>query len=198
MEITSGRDGRGTARWSVPRTLAIVAAATAFGMAIPVGAWGATGSLMNIVDPTNSARKARVSAEGRLLTLPCDSDSCTNIDSGKVRVGDGSGALTVDGTVSVPRRTTVSVFEAVIGSWDGYATGALDVSAMDMVRVDVGNQTPNTCDVWVDVDGYRVKSFSLGGYGSGGAEDSVSLDVPGRYLYVTSNSCQAAVIVMGR
>jgi hypothetical protein len=61
-------------------TTIIVAAATAV-VAAPVGAIAATGQLINIADPSNSAQVAHVDASGRL------------------EVGDGSGALTVDGAV---------------------------------------------------------------------------------------------------
>jgi hypothetical protein len=59
-------------------TTMVVAAAIAV-VAAPVGAMAATGSFVNITDPVNAAQKARVDASGHL------------------EVGDGSGALTVDG-----------------------------------------------------------------------------------------------------
>jgi hypothetical protein len=48
---------------------------------VPVGAMAATGSLVNITDPVAKTHKARVDSAGRL------------------KIGDGSGALTVDGAV---------------------------------------------------------------------------------------------------
>jgi len=62
-------------------TTMIVAVCVAI-IAFPVGVYAATGSLVNITDPVTKANKARVDASGRL------------------KVGDGSGVLTVDGTVT--------------------------------------------------------------------------------------------------
>src|SRR4051794_8485574 len=59
----------------------MVVAFLALVVALGGTAFAATGQLVNIADGTNAAQLARV-------------------DSGKVRVGDGSGPVTVDGTVT--------------------------------------------------------------------------------------------------
>ena len=69
-------------------TVLVVAVCLAITLA-PVGVMAATGQLVNITDPVNTASKARV-------------------DGSKLRVGDGDGAMSVDGRVaaamSVPGR----------------------------------------------------------------------------------------------
>lgn len=69
----------------------------------PVGVNAATGALSNIVDPVYAARKARVSNLGALVVVEADPFTNTRAKvstDGKRLVGDGSGALTVDGRIS--------------------------------------------------------------------------------------------------
>jgi hypothetical protein len=76
-------------------------------VAAPVGVWAATGSYVNIRDFSNtgSTGYSRV-INNRIVTEQCDSavatigsSACARIVAGKSLVGDGSGALTVDGSV---------------------------------------------------------------------------------------------------
>jgi hypothetical protein len=59
-------------------------------------AFAATGQLVNIVDPSNAARAAKVDA------------------AGKLNVGDGSGSLTVDGTTTGPESAPNTLFRSVM------------------------------------------------------------------------------------
>lgn len=68
-------------------------------IAFPIGTFAAGLTKVSVADPTHSTRVAHVTAQGRLTTDTCDSDSCAAVDAGKQRVGDGAGALTVDGSV---------------------------------------------------------------------------------------------------
>src|SRR2546423_1356342 len=61
----------------------------------------ATGSAVNVVDPTNAAQIAKVDASGKLL------------------VGDGAGPLSVDGTVSARPWVPSSPFRATIEASPG-------------------------------------------------------------------------------
>lgn len=67
-------------RFSGRHIVGMVVAVSAAVVLAPVGAMAATGSLVNITDPVHTANKARVDAKGAL------------------RVGDGGGSLTIDGT----------------------------------------------------------------------------------------------------
>jgi hypothetical protein len=59
-----------------------------------------TGSAVNITDPTTVANKAKVSPQGALFTAICPGGTCAAVDTAhKLAVGDGSGPLTVDGSV---------------------------------------------------------------------------------------------------
>jgi len=66
---------------------------------LPVGAYAATGTVTTIVDAVHKSQKARVTSTGRLVTAPCDTNGCAAVDGSSLRVGDGRGALTVDGSV---------------------------------------------------------------------------------------------------
>jgi hypothetical protein len=68
-------------------------------IAFPVGSFAAGLTTVRVADSIYSTRVAHVTAQGRLTTDTCDNDSCASVDAGKQRVGDGSGALTVDGSV---------------------------------------------------------------------------------------------------
>jgi hypothetical protein len=69
-----------------------------------VGAFAASSTVTTIADAVHSAQKARVTAAGRLVTAPCDANGCASVDGSSLRVGDGHGALTVDGS-ALPYRT---------------------------------------------------------------------------------------------
>lgn len=74
----------------------------------PRGVEAVTNSV-NIADPTTGSRKAKVTAKGDLVTSLCDpftsvgTSACARVGGGKLKVGDGSGALSVDGTVTPSR-----------------------------------------------------------------------------------------------
>jgi hypothetical protein len=82
----------------------MVVAVVAFIAATAGTALAATGQLVNIADPTNAARLAKVDAGGRL------------------NVGDGSGPLTVDGIVNQRETppTTPMYFSTGINIGDGF------------------------------------------------------------------------------
>jgi hypothetical protein len=61
---------------------AALIAAALFLRPVPVEA--TAGTLVNIVDPSTSA-KAKVSASGRLLTAPCDTDSCAATNGNRLQ-----------------------------------------------------------------------------------------------------------------
>lgn len=69
-------------RFSGRQVVAIVVAVSAAVVLTPTVVYAATGSSVTITDPTHASRKAHVTVAGKLM------------------VGDGSGALTVDGTVN--------------------------------------------------------------------------------------------------
>ena len=78
-------------RFTGRQIVTMVVAISAAVVLAPVGALAATGSLVNITDPVHRDQKARVSGDGRLL------------------VGDGGEALTVDGsTLPYPKATAFS------------------------------------------------------------------------------------------
>ncbi len=95
-------------RFSGAQITTMVVAVSLAVIALPVGVMATAGTLVNIADPTASY-KARVSSTGAL------------------RVGDGSGAITVDGTVmarpaipanrfSVSAQNSGGVFSVKLGS----------------------------------------------------------------------------------
>jgi hypothetical protein len=73
---------------------ALVVAIIALFVAAGGTAYAATGSLINITDPVNAAQKARVDTAGRL------------------NVGDGSGALTIDGSTTSRESPTNLLFRS--------------------------------------------------------------------------------------
>ncbi len=83
-----------------------------------------TGSAVNITDPSLSSRKAKVTAAGLLQTAPCDSDSCAAVDAGRLRIGDGSGLLSVEAYPVLSRtftfaRQTSNTFTGIGGPVSG-------------------------------------------------------------------------------
>src|SRR4051812_13063116 len=82
--------------------VAVVAMISAAIVLAPVGAVAATNVFTTLTDPVHSSYKARVTAKGGLAVT--NQDGATGVRakvdrSGHTVVGDGSGALTVDGTV---------------------------------------------------------------------------------------------------
>jgi hypothetical protein len=73
---------------------ALVVAIIALCVAAGGTAYAATGSLVNITDPVNAAQKAKVDTAGRL------------------NVGDGSGALTIDGSTTSRESPTNLLFRS--------------------------------------------------------------------------------------
>ncbi|HEV2891558.1 MAG TPA: hypothetical protein VGX28_14390 [Frankiaceae bacterium] len=88
-------------RLSGGQIVTIVVAICAAVVLAPVGVMAATGQLVNIADPVTGGNQARVNSAGSLYTAQVDPStrSVGRVDGGKVRVGDGSGNLTVDGAV---------------------------------------------------------------------------------------------------
>jgi len=109
----------------------------------PVGVNAATGSTVNIVDPLSSARKARVTTTGQLSVADIDpvSGSLGRVTQGVRWVGDGSGPLTVDGSVrpaapSTPWRTINDVLLSAsiprVPIYVGSGTGKLALTSMTL------------------------------------------------------------------
>jgi hypothetical protein len=93
-----------TRRFSNRQVTAMIASICAAVVLAPVGAMAATGNLTSIADPVHKSQKARVNASGNLYVTQRDATNgrAAKIDAGgHTIVGDGKGALTVDGRVSV-------------------------------------------------------------------------------------------------
>ena len=125
-------------RLSGAQIVAIVVAISAAVVLAPVGVLAATGQLVNIADPVTGSNRARVNAAGSLYTAPVDpsSRSVGRVDAGKVRVGDGSGHLTVDGAVLArnmdPNRV---LYKSPAGGLACGASGAgVQVATLDVAR----------------------------------------------------------------
>jgi len=90
------------------RSIAVLATAIVVAAVLmPAGVMAATGSFVNVRDPwnTGTSGQARV-VNNKLATETCDigsttanTSTCARVDAGKLRVGDGSGALTVEQTI---------------------------------------------------------------------------------------------------
>jgi hypothetical protein len=102
----------------------IVVAVCGAAVFTPVAVYASTGSLVNITDPVSSSQKARVIG-------------------GKLAVGDGSGALTVDGgTVALEPATAWSAFKRVTNDGNDElvvrslaANAGVSLGSMTMSRV---------------------------------------------------------------
>lgn len=109
-------------RLSGGQIVAIVVSVCAAVVLAPVGVMAATGQFVNIVDPYDSSRRAR-------------------IDSGKLRVGDGNDALTVDGSVKTPDLKSALVYKSPAGGLDcgasaaGVPLGNKDLSRFSKLRI---------------------------------------------------------------
>jgi hypothetical protein len=100
----------------------------------PVSVMAATGQLVNITDPVKKSSSARV-------------------DGGKLRVGDGSGPMTVDGTVAAPMSLPNRPFHARSGVNADFQTGVAvqrrgrnrlaitSVIATSSINADAGTRT---------------------------------------------------------
>lgn len=133
----------------------MVAAACAAIVLAPAGAVAAT-SMFSIADPSHPTYKARVTASGRLVIAPCDSDSCAAVDSGKLRVGDGSGALTVDGTVVVGSPSSAWYATANLGTDPAAALAGPTTSPIDLTSLTVSGAA--TGDEFVALEAYQVST----------------------------------------
>lgn len=144
------------------RQVTTMVVAIAFAAAlVPVAAF-AVGTAVNIVDAT-SGTKARVNASGQLWTVMIDpaTGARNKVDpGGRLLVGDGSAALTIDGAVSQtapakPLSATGSIFsgQSVHHTWGAGRTAVSDL---------ILSQT-NTEGVRVAV---AVKLYADGGAGN--------------------------------
>lgn len=121
----------------------IVASICAAVVLAPVGVMAATGQLVNIADPVTGSNQARVNSGGGLHVSQVDPStrSVGRVDGGKVRVGDGSGNLTVDGAV-LARDMDANrvVYKSPAGGLDcganaaGVTIGTLDLSRYSRLR----------------------------------------------------------------
>jgi hypothetical protein len=107
--------------------LMVIAAVTWFAVMLPIGA-RAAGQLVTLVDPTT--------------------DSKARVDSGKLRVGDGSGALTVNGSVATTPQVPATGFNGFLdrdanrhlGTPDQAGTNYL-ITTMIVTNGDTNRQT---------------------------------------------------------
>jgi hypothetical protein len=116
-------------RFTGRQITAMVIAICAAVVLVPVGAMAATGSLVNITDPVARSHKARVDTAGRL------------------KVGDGSGALTVDGTVRVASPVTTWYATKLLTSGStfdvpfvGPTTARIDITSLTVSGSATGDQ----------------------------------------------------------
>jgi hypothetical protein len=123
-------------RFSSGQIVTMVVAVCAAVALAPVGVMAATGSFINIVDPINGGSKARVNGSGGLHTTTIDAltKSHTRVDDGKLRIGDGSGNLTVDGHVS-SRYINSVVYQSPSGGLScGASAAGVKVGTLDLSR----------------------------------------------------------------
>ena len=125
-------------RLSGAQIVTIVVAVCCAAVLAPVGVMAATGQFVNITDPVSAGYKARVNPAGGLPVSNVDpaTRSVANVDAGKLRVGDGSGAMSVDGTVSTRSLdTNAIVYKSPAGGLACGASGAgLHVATLDLSR----------------------------------------------------------------
>lgn len=175
-----------TRRFTGRQLTTMVVAACIAVVAAPVGAMAATGSLINIADPANAAQVAHVDASGHLY------------------VGDGSGALTVDGTVSAKSVTqTVVLWSYYLNGQNAYNTPRFSVAAYGQVRVGLSNASSGPCEVLVWTAGSQstetlLWDTTLAALPYSPTRTSAVFAVPGRTLWITSNACQVDVEVYAR
>jgi hypothetical protein len=136
----------------------MVVAVCAAAVLTPTAVYAVTGNAVNVTDPYNASQKARVS--GGKLTVG-DGVGALTVD-GTVRVGDGSGALTVDGTtVSADPSTAWSVYADIANNGTdilllkdlaanaGATIGSITLSntAASVVKVQLMARHPNSANV---------------------------------------------------
>jgi hypothetical protein len=156
-------------------------------IAFPFGVYAATtGSAVNVTDPTNSAYIAGVDSTHHLL------------------VGDGSGALTVDGTVATHGvDQTVTLWSYQLTSVNGYSSPHFPVAKYGQVRVSFRNDSSGPCTVYVFASGSQyaasiINEFTLAVAPYSPDWSSNLFQVPGRSLWVASKSCHAEVEIYAR
>jgi hypothetical protein len=124
---------RFTGRQFTTMVVAVCLAVVAF----PAGVFAASLTKVNVADSTIASRVAHVTAQGRLVTTACDSDACAAVDAGKVRVGDGLGTLTVDGSVLPYNPSTA--FSRALGASQlikpGLATGKVMITSLSFMNL---------------------------------------------------------------
>ena len=142
-----------TRRLSGGHIVTIVVAICAAVVLAPVGVMAATGSFVNITDPVTAANKARVNSAGALQATQVDptTRSAARVDGGKLRVGDGSGGLTVDGTVYTQSAdANVLLYKSPDGGVDcdasstGLLLGTYDLSQFRKIRVAIHSGASQT------------------------------------------------------
>lgn len=99
--------------WRPVHVVAIVTAVCGAAVLAPVAAGAAGFTPVGIQDPVYAERHARVSGTGQLWTTQVDpiSKTYSRVDaSGKQLVGDGTGALTIDGQVLATERAPATAW----------------------------------------------------------------------------------------
>jgi hypothetical protein len=139
-------------RLSTNQLVTVVVAVCAAIVLAPVTVMAATGSFVNITDPTVASHKAKVGSTGGLYTAQVDpsTGSVAKVDTGKVRVGDGSGALTVDGAVRTADSNAVVYASPAAGGLTcgsglaGVSLGTLDLSRYSRLRLYIDSGSTQT------------------------------------------------------
>jgi hypothetical protein len=175
-------------------------------VAFPVGVFAAANaSSVTIADPTHPKQKVHV-------------------EGGKLLVGDGSGALTVDGGVSVSGAVSVNGTASVKGNVSvsgtvstrsidktatlfsgslvsGHASTTVATSSYGTIRVSVLNTDDTTCPLIIlstpDQAQAGIYSTLYQGNLTGDGHLSLVFETPGNYVSVTS-SCTDDVQIFGR
>jgi hypothetical protein len=124
--------------------------------------------------------------------------------TGHLEVGDGAGALTVDGTVSTRSvNQTVTLWSYQLIAANGYSSPHLAVSQYGQVRVSLANISSGPCDVQVSSSdsayaGSLLNKTTLAVAPYSPEQTTTVLSVPGRTMWVASAGCQVEVEIYGR
>jgi hypothetical protein len=154
----------------------MVVAVCAAAVLTPAAVYATTGNAVNITDPVNASQKARVIG-------------------GKLAVGDGSGALTVDGAVVAKEPASFSAFKRVVNNGndelvirDIAAGGRISLGTLVMSRVtgstpiivQLRTFKPNTAHACTGAGlvAREIGQFSLGANATSTVNWSPSLRVP--------------------
>ena len=157
-------------RWQL---ITVVLGVVFVAVSLPVGVLAATGSFVNLRDYSNAGATgySRV-INNRLVTEQCDggsapvnSQTCARVIAGKTSVGDGSGPLTVDGTVQVTPTTPFLARPQGTTDTSFYPSGSVALPAgkrFAIETVSVAVAVPSgqpVLDCWIHVVTGGTRSF---------------------------------------